>query len=34
MCGFEEKKKEEKKKRGAEAIDYIKGYPFENTIFL
>lgn len=26
--------KKRKKKRGAEAIDYIKGYPFENTIFL
>lgn len=25
---------QEVKKRGAEAIDYIKGYPFENTIFL
>lgn len=28
------REKKKKKKRGAEAIDYIKGYPFENTIFL
>lgn len=31
---LQELKRKGKKKRGAEAIDYIKGYPFENTIFL
>lgn len=27
-------KKKKRRKGGDEAIDYIKGYPFENTIFL
>lgn len=31
---LQELKRKGEKKRGAEAIDYIKGYPFENTIFL
>lgn len=34
LCAAARIKKKEKKKKRAEAIDYIKGYPFENTIFL
>lgn len=34
LCETGGKRKKKRKKRGDEAIEYIKGYPFENTVFL